>query len=131
MNNICIDFGTCNTVISYTDENNMIKHIFNPVTGDILIPTTLYFNNLENINNIDDLKFNKNYIIGTSANDFMNDNTHYYCQFKRFLGITKKTINYDFLNKFNHKYELSDDCLHFIIGKLKISVIDLVKLFMK
>ena len=46
--NICVDFGTCHTVISYIDENNDIKHILNEITGDILIPTIIYFPNGEN-----------------------------------------------------------------------------------
>jgi molecular chaperone DnaK (HSP70) len=134
--NICVDFGTCHTVISYIDENNDIKHILNEITGDILIPTIIYFPNGENntIENINNLKLETDYIIGTNANDCIKQHDDYkYCftQFKRFLGITKKTINIDFLNKFQYDYELDDDIIYFKIGKLKISIIELIRLFVK
>ena len=40
--NICIDFGTCNSVVSYV-EDNVLKQISDDMTGDVLIPSTLYF----------------------------------------------------------------------------------------
>ena len=49
MDNICIDFGTCNSVISYFGDNsnnsnsNNNKFVYNSANGDVLIPTTLYF----------------------------------------------------------------------------------------
>ncbi len=131
--NICVDFGTCNTVISYTDENNNIQHILNNETGDVLIPTCLYFLNTENVT---DSKFvyETDYIIGTNACNYIkqpNEYKNYFTQFKRFLGMTKKTKNIDFLNKFDYEYELDDDIIYFNIGKIKISIIELVTLFMK
>ena len=41
---VSIDFGTCHTVISYIDNIDFkINHILDNITGDVLIPTTIYF----------------------------------------------------------------------------------------
>ena len=50
LNNLClgIDFGTTNSVISYLNDNENIEYIMEPNTGEILIPSTIYFLN-ENI----------------------------------------------------------------------------------
>ena len=134
--NICIDFGTCNTTVSYTDENNKIKHILNEITGDVLIPSIIYFPCGDNIEetDIDKLVQEHDYIVGTNAVDMIkqpDDYKNYFSQFKRLLGMTKKTKNTDFLNKFTYNYELDDDIIYFKIGKLKISIIQLIKLYMK
>ena len=40
--NICIDFGTCNTVISYFDNtDNKLKQITDDYDGNILISTIM------------------------------------------------------------------------------------------
>ncbi len=141
--NICIDFGTCNTVISYS-EDFMIKQVLDEITGDVLIPTTIYFIDSELVPNIkvDDLKYSINYFIGSGANDLFNSEkniTNYFYQFKRFLGITSKNIDkYKiFLSRFNLDYTTDEDTIYFYIpindsdSKLKISIIDLIKLFFK
>ena len=108
--NICIDFGTCNTVISYI-QDNILKQIQNDITTDILIPTTVYFliNNINKEQKINDYEPDINYIIGSSANDMVNSNkdwTNYFFQFKRFLGITSKSIDVykNFLSRYNFEY---------------------------
>lgn len=140
---ICIDFGTCNTVISYILDNNLIQ-IQENITGDILIPTTLYFiseNITENIK-IDDLKPNIHYIIGNSANDLINTNKdweYYFFQFKRFLGITSKSIDIHkiFLQRYNFVYTTDEDTIYFYLkilnsdNKIKFSICDLIKLYFK
>jgi hypothetical protein len=45
---LAIDFGTCNSVISLiqnsnTNSVNSIQHILDDFSGDVLIPTTIYF----------------------------------------------------------------------------------------
>ena len=136
--NICIDFGTCNTVISYM-ENDLIKQIQDDMTGDILIPTTIYFINTENKKKIDEFEFEIDYQIGNVANDLLKsnkDSKNYFFQFKRFLGITNKSINLhkDFLNKHNYEYITEEDLIYFYINneienKIKFSICDLIKLF--
>jgi molecular chaperone HscA len=135
--NICIDFGTSNTVISYMD-NDIIKQICNDYNGSNLIPSSIYFNSsifLEHkkINNL--IPFD-DYLIGTIANINSNDNTSkYFCEFKRFLGISEKTkhIYDEFLKRYSFNYIFGSDILNFSITKddhkLYFSVIDLVKLY--
>ena len=118
MNNICVDFGTCNTVISYF-ENEHNKFVYNNANGDILIPTTLFFIKDEINENMkfEDLVYKKHYFIGNEADETFKQykqNDCYFYQFKRFLGMTNKS-NCDFINKFCLKYELSDDTIYFFI----------------
>jgi len=44
---LAIDFGTCNLVISLTQNSdasiNSIQHILDDFSGDVLIPTTTFF----------------------------------------------------------------------------------------
>jgi hypothetical protein len=46
-NYLGIYFGTCNSVISLIQNSNAtvnsIQHILNDFSGDVLIPTTIYF----------------------------------------------------------------------------------------
>ena len=142
--NICIDFGTCNSVITYIEDNN-IKQIQNNITGDILIPTTIYFlsSNINSNTKIDDLKPDIDYYIGNGADDLVNSNKdweYYFFQFKRFLGITSKSINSykDFLSRYNFDYTTNDDIIYFYLksqndseNKFKFTVCDLIKLFFK
>jgi len=142
--NICIDFGTCNTVISYILDDNL-KQIQDDITGDILIPTTIYFLS-ENINDntkLSDLEPDKHYIIGNGATDLFNSNKdreYYFFQFKRFLGITSKSIdsNKDFLKRYNYDYTTDEDTIYFYIKssensdfKIKISICDIIKFFFR
>ena len=108
--NICIDFGTCNSVISYI-EDDVLKQIQNDITGDVLIPTTIYFINSEIVINkkFNDLEPDSDYLIGSASNDLVNSNKdweNYFFQFKRFLGITSKSVNSykDFLLRYNLEY---------------------------
>ena len=111
---ISIDFGTCNSVISIIDDNkyiNCIQHIFDDFSGDILIPTTIYFYNNELTEDItsNNLEYNKHYVIGHGANEAINQNKmyeNYFYQFKRFLGLNKnsKVIITELLNNFSNKY---------------------------
>jgi len=140
---ISIDFGTCNTVISIIDDNkyiNCIQHIFDDFTGDILIPTTIYFYDNEIIEEVSttNLEYNKNYTIGHSANEAINQNkiyNNYFYQFKRFLGLNKnsKILITELLNNFSNKYFLDEDIIFFEIlinnKIIKISIIDLIKLY--
>ena len=41
-NNLSIDFGTCNTVITYKSNNNIL-HILDEISGDVLIPSIILF----------------------------------------------------------------------------------------
>lgn len=142
--NICIDFGTCNSVISYI-EDSILKQIQDNITGDVLIPTTIYFNNANIKNN---KKFNElipdiDYIIGSGANDLVTSNKdweNYFFQFKRFLGITSKSVNSykDFILRYNLEYTTDEDTIYFYIGtsddlesKIKFTITDLIMLFFK
>ena len=40
--NICIDFGTSNTVVSYSLDSNILQ-LNDEISGDVLIPTVIYF----------------------------------------------------------------------------------------
>ncbi len=140
--NICIDFGTSNTVISYV-EDGILKQIQDDVTGDILIPTTIYFisSNIEIKTKISDLNYETDYLIGNIANTQVNANKdweYYFYQFKRFLGITSKSINEykNFLAKYNLDYTSDEDTIYFYIKsnesiefKVKFSICDLIKLY--
>ena len=136
MEYLCIDFGTCNTVISYF-ENNKINYIYN-IDGNILFPSTIFFiteNITENLN-CDDFIYDKHFVIGTSANNYLlttKQHNNYFHQFKRFLGITNKS-NTDFINKFKLKYELDDDTVYFFIELndnkyIKINIIQLIQMY--
>lgn len=141
--NFCIDFGTCNTVISYMIDENILQ-IQDDITGDVLLPSTIYFVSQE-INSetiISDLKPSIHYFIGSGANDLFHtekNNLMYFYQFKRFLGITSKSIDKykSFLEKFNFEYSVDEDTIYFHIktyeetSKLKISIIDLIKLYFR
>lgn len=145
--NICIDFGTCNSVISFI-ENGVLKQLQDDTTGDILIPTTIYFINKEK--KIIDLEPFIDYQIGTTANDLVNTNKdweNYFFQFKRFLGITSKSINSykEFLSRYNFEYTTDEDTIYFYIKtnnlmtntndiqeqKIKLTICDLIRLFFK
>jgi molecular chaperone DnaK (HSP70) len=138
------DFGTSNTVVSYLNGDGVIDYIFDEMSGDILIPTTIYFIE-ENINEnclLSELEFNKHYVIGNNANEnyniYKNHNSYFY-QFKRFLGMYKNSQNYDkdFINKYNIKYDIDDKLIYFFIPTnnneiyIKISIIDLITLYLK
>ena len=61
---ISIDFGTCHSVISYIDnEEFKINHIFDRISGDVLIPTTIYFNLTEE-KSVNNFEYNKDFYIG-------------------------------------------------------------------
>ncbi len=140
--NICIDFGTCNSVVSYYLDNNILQ-LEDELTGDVLIPTTIYFISEKITSNlkISDLVYTEHYLIGSSANELFNinkDPEYYFYQFKRFLGITTRSnlSCIDFIKKFNLQYELDEDTIYFFIPcsdnnniKLKLSVCDLIKLY--
>lgn len=141
MNNLSIDFGTCNTVISYKTDGN-IMHILDDVSGDMLIPSTILFlkDEITPDMNIRNLEYARHFIIGGSAKELANSQTNaasYFYQFKRFLGLTSKSsasVN-DFINKFNLKYELDEDTIYFFIPTqddntfIKINIIDLTRLY--
>ena len=142
--NICIDFGTCNSVVSYI-EDGILKQIQDDITGDVLIPTSIYFINSEiKINKkFIDLEPELDYLIGSASNDLINSNKdweNYFFQFKRFLGITSKSVNTykDFLLRYNLEYVTDDDTIYFYIKtsddsdyKIKFSICDLIRLFFK
>jgi molecular chaperone DnaK (HSP70) len=129
--NIAIDFGTCNTVISYF-KNNQINHINNSITGDVLIPTTLYFDELViNEEGVGNMINNKHYYIGSVANEQYNYSKNeklYFYQFKRFLGIT---CDNNFLKNFDNEYTVDSDGIYFTILKDKsnLSIVDLIKYY--
>ncbi len=138
--NIAIDFGTCNTVISYISNTTsaQINHIVDNIIGDVLIPTTLYFDydNLVSDDrgegvSISNLINNKHYYIGSVANEQYNYTKNeklYFYQFKRFLGITSDN---NFLKKFDNEYTVDSDGIYFTILKNKssLSIIDLIKYY--
>jgi molecular chaperone DnaK (HSP70) len=142
--NICIDFGTCNSVISYI-EDGVLKQIQDDITGDVLIPTTIYFINSEIIigKKFVDLEPEQDYLIGSASNDLVNSNKdweNYFFQFKRFLGITSKSVNSykDFLHRYNLEYTTDVDTIYFYIHtsddpdyKIKFTICDLIRLFFK
>lgn len=142
--NICIDFGTCNTVISYTQADNICQ-IPDEITGDVLIPTTIYFISEKITSNIktSDLTYLEHYLIGSAANELYltnKDLEYYFYQFKRFLGITSKSLDKskEFLNKFNLEYTTDSDTIYFYLPcsdvpeiKLKLSICELIKLYFK
>lgn len=149
--NICIDFGTCNSVISYI-ENDVLKQIQDDITGDILIPTTIYFINSEPNKKFIDFEPNINYFIGNASNELVNSNKdweNYFFQFKRFLGINSKSVDSykDFLLRYNLNYTTDEDTIYFYIDilnttnpsntidklndKIKFSICDLIRLFFK
>jgi molecular chaperone DnaK (HSP70) len=140
-NNFSIDFGTCNTVITYKSNDNIL-HVLDELSGDVLIPSVILFVKDEITPELkfNDLQFNKHFIIGNGAKnayDFKNDHSSFFYQFKRFLGITNKSINLqkDFIDKFQIKYETDDDTIYFYIPTtddekfIKINIIELIKLF--
>lgn len=138
------DFGTSNTVVSYLNGDGIIDYIFDELSGDILIPTTIYFieENIDEKCLFNELEFNKHYVIGNNANEnyniYKNHNSYFY-QFKRFLGMYKNSQNYDkdFINKYNIKYDIDDKLIYFFIPtnnneiNIKISIIDLITLYLK
>jgi molecular chaperone DnaK (HSP70) len=140
-NNLSIDFGTCNTVIAYKYDDKIL-HILDEVTGDVLIPSTILFIK-EEINpnfNLSDLQINKHFIIGNGAKDafnFKKDHSSYFYQFKRFLGITSKSLHSqtDFIDKFQIKYDVDEDTIYFYIPTneedkyIKINIIELIKIY--
>ena len=142
--NICIDFGTCNSVMSYIDDG-ILKQFQDDMTGDVLIPSTIYFisSNIKANTKISDLEPGIDYLIGNVATEQANSNKdweYYFFQFKRFLGITSKSIDgyKDFLRKYNLDYVSNEDTIYFYIKsqeseelKVKFSICDLIKLYLK
>ncbi len=139
--NFCIDFGTCNTVVSYSDGEKIL-HFEDEITQDVLLPTTIYFIEQEIKHDIDISSFlpSVHYMIGSSANDLFSSEKNslmYFYQFKRFLGITSKSIERykNFLEKFGFEYTTDEDTIYFYIkkfnseDKIKLSIIDLIKLY--
>jgi len=93
-NNICIDFGTCNSVVSYIIDEK-ISQLTEDSIGDVLIPTVIYFDStkITSDTKISDLIYCEHYWIGSIANDLYSSNKdpeYYFYQFKRFLGITSR-----------------------------------------
>jgi molecular chaperone DnaK (HSP70) len=140
-NNLSIDFGTCNTVITYKYDDNIL-HILDEVTGDVLIPSTILFIKDEINPNfkLSDLQINKHFIIGNGAKDafnFKKDHSSYFYQFKRFLGITSKSLHSqkEFIDKFQIKYVVDEDTIYFYIPTneedkyIKINIIELIKIY--
>jgi len=139
--NISIDFGTCNSVISYI-EDGILKQIQDEMTSDVLIPSNIYFisSNLKENLKISDLIPEIDYLIGNVATEQVNSNKdweYYFFQFKRFLGITSKSIDTykDFLTKYNLDFTSDEDNIYFYIKyeelKIKFSVSDLIELYFK
>jgi molecular chaperone DnaK (HSP70) len=142
--NICIDFGTCNSVVSYV-EDGVLKQLQDDVTGDSLIPTTIYFihENIRINKKFVDLEPETDYVIGQAGIDLVNSNKdweNYFFQFKRFLGITSKSVSSykDFLQRYNLDYTTDEDTIYFYLKthddldyKIKFSIIDLIRLFFK
>jgi len=144
---LAIDFGTCNSVISLIQNSNTsvnsIQHILDDFSGDVLIPTTIYFykDEIDENLSINDFVYTKHYIIGYGANEALSQqkiHENYFYQFKRFLGINKnsKVINTELLFNFSNIYTLDDETIYFNIltnsdnnKYIKISLIDIVKLF--
>jgi len=146
-NYLAIDFGTCNSVISLIQNSNAsvnsIQHILDDFSGDVLIPTTIYFykDEIDENLSINDFVYTKHYIIGHGANEALSQQKiyeNYFYQFKRFLGINKnsKVINTELLSNFSNIYTLDDETIYFNIltnnddnKYIKISLIDIIKLF--
>lgn len=140
-NHICIDFGTCNTVITYinnkSEEENVQQQIYDEYTGDVLIPSTIYINNLRK--NINDYEYEIDYVIGNNANiNINNSDGYYFHQFKRFMGICKTNVESckDFLKTYNYDYETDEDTLFFKFidndnNTVKLSNSDLLILYFK
>ena len=72
---LAIDFRTCNSVISLIQNSdasiNSIQHILDDFSGDVLIPTIIYFykDAIDEKLSINDLVYTKHYIIGYGANE--------------------------------------------------------------
>ena len=142
--NICIDFGTCNSVVSYL-EDGVLKQLQDDVTSDSLIPTTIYFIHEQmRINKkFVDLEPELDYLIGQASVDLVGSNKdweNYFFQFKRFLGITSKSVDSykDFLQRYNLEYTTDEDTIYFYLTtpddpdyKIKFSVTELIRLFFK
>ena len=147
---LAIDFGTCNSVISLIQNSNSsvnsIQHILDDFSGDVLIPTTIYFykDAIDENLSINEFVYTKHYIIGHGANEALSQqkiHENYFYQFKRFLGINKnsKIINTELLNNFSNIYTLDDETIYFNIlinsdenndnKYIKISLIDIIRLF--
>ena len=97
---LAIDFGTCNSVISliHSDSSvNSIQHILDDFSGDVLIPTTIYFykDAIDENLSINDFIYTKHYIIGHGALSQQKIHENYFYQFKRFLGINKSSRKYN------------------------------------
>ena len=142
--NICVDFGTCNTVVSYTIDDK-ISQLTDDITGDILIPTVIYFvsDKITSQTKISDLVYLEHYWIGSTANDLYltnKDSEYYFYQFKRFLGITSRSIDKykEFLTRFHLDYVVDEDTIYLNLKCsdvperfFKLSIIDLISLYFK
>jgi len=144
--NLCIDFGTSNSVVSYMFDNDFqCKQILDNISNNELIPSIIYFveDELIRSNNIsvNNMIPNVHYYIGTCAKEVYTQekkSEYYFYQFKRLLGITSKSINLykDFLENSGYEYLLEDDILFIVIkynfdSFIKISITDLIMLFFK
>jgi molecular chaperone DnaK (HSP70) len=141
--NLSVDFGTCNTVIGYKSDDKIL-HVLDEVSGDVLIPSIILFIKEEIDPNLSSsqLEINKHYLIGNAAKDaynFKKDHNSYFYQFKRFLGITSKSIHTqkEFIDKFQVKYDTDEDTIYFYIPTrqddkyIKINIIELIKLYFR
>lgn len=139
MNNnyICIDFGTCNSVITFinnkSEEENIQQQIYDEYSGDVLIPSTIYINNLKK--NVNEYEYEIDYVIGNNANlNINNSEGYYFHQFKRFMGICKSNLELckDFLKTYNYDYDADEDTLYFNFkDNIKISNSDLLILYFR
>ena len=96
-------------------DKKMVAEAFR--TGDVLIPTTIYFykDAIDENLSINDFIYTKHYIIGHGANEALSQqkiHENYFYQFNRFLGINKnsKIINTELLKK--HHIAVCAACLH-------------------
>ena len=138
--NISIDFGTSNSVVSIIENNSdIIKHIYDPITGSELIPTIIYFIQDEIDKNLDINKyeFEKHYFIGSKAKENYNIykiDENYFNNFKRYLGLCVKSLKSEFDN-IKKKYVVDEDYVYFYIldknnEEIKISIEDIIYLFL-
>jgi molecular chaperone DnaK (HSP70) len=117
--------------------------VYDDISGNILIPSTILFikDEIDSSIKVDDLQINKHFIIGSGAKiafDYKKDHLNYFYQFKRFLGVTSKSINHykDFIDGFQIKSDTDEDTIYLYIPTkentfIKINIIDLIALYFK
>jgi hypothetical protein len=95
--------------IFYTMDDNIFQ-LSDEISGDVLIPTIIYFvsDKINSNTKVSELTYLEHYFIGSVGNDLYltnKDYEYYFYQFKRFLGITSRSIDKskEFLNKWNLK----------------------------